>query len=147
STASCPNRPAVRTTTRMPRPRWSIRHSLQRCRKWQRFRSTTGFAFGTTSSAKWAKSEAHFWMRTSREWSRRNEIQPSAVGHQPRERARGSPGRQFMKNLLWHHLPCNDDEAAALAGALGVHPIIARLLCLRGLSNVDDATRFLNPSL
>ena len=52
-----------------------------------------------------------------------------------------------MKTLLWHHLPCNDDQAATLAGALGVHPIIARLLCLRGFSNVDDATRFLNPSL
>src|SRR3982751_6400495 len=52
-----------------------------------------------------------------------------------------------MKTLLWHHLPCNDDQASALAGALGVHPIIARLLCLRGLSDVDQATRFLNPSL
>ena len=52
-----------------------------------------------------------------------------------------------MKTLLWHHLPCNDDQAATLAAALGVHPIIARLLCLRGFSNVDDATRFLNPSL
>src|SRR3954465_11029381 len=52
-----------------------------------------------------------------------------------------------MKTLLWHHLPCNDDQEAVLAGALGVHPIIARLLCLRGLSDVDQATRFLNPSL
>ena len=52
-----------------------------------------------------------------------------------------------MKTLLWHHLPCNDDQAATLAGALGVHPIIARLLCLRGLTDVDTATRFLNPSL
>jgi single-stranded-DNA-specific exonuclease len=52
-----------------------------------------------------------------------------------------------MKTLLWHHLPCNDDQASALAGALGVHPIIARLLCLRGLTDADQATRFLNPSL
>jgi single-stranded-DNA-specific exonuclease len=52
-----------------------------------------------------------------------------------------------MKTLLWHHLPCNDDQAATLAGALGVRPIIARLLCLRGLTDVDTATRFLNPSL
>lgn len=52
-----------------------------------------------------------------------------------------------MKSLLWHHLPCNDDQAAALATALGVHPVIARLLCLRGLTDIDDATRFLNPSL
>ncbi len=52
-----------------------------------------------------------------------------------------------MKSLLWHHLPCNDDQAAVLANALGVHPVIARLLCLRGLTEVDQATRFLNPSL
>ena len=52
-----------------------------------------------------------------------------------------------MKSLLWHHLPCDDGHAAALATALDVHPIIARLLCLRGLSNVDEAIRFLNPSL
>ena len=52
-----------------------------------------------------------------------------------------------MKPLLWQHLPCNDDQAAALAAALGVHPVIARLLCLRGLGDAADATRFLNPSL
>ena len=52
-----------------------------------------------------------------------------------------------MKPLLWHHLPCNDAEAAALAGALGVHPVIARLLCMRGLGDAAEATRFLNPSL
>jgi single-stranded-DNA-specific exonuclease len=52
-----------------------------------------------------------------------------------------------MKSLLWHHLPCNDDQATALAAVLGVHPIVARLLCLRGLAEAEDASRFLNPSL
>jgi single-stranded-DNA-specific exonuclease len=52
-----------------------------------------------------------------------------------------------VKPLLWQHLPCNDEQAAALAAALGVHPVIARLLCLRGLADAADATRFLNPSL
>ena len=52
-----------------------------------------------------------------------------------------------MKPLLWQHLPCNDEQSAALAAALNVHPTIARLLCLRGLSDADLATRFLNPSL
>ena len=52
-----------------------------------------------------------------------------------------------MKTLLWHHLPCDDAQATALAAALGVHPIIARLLCLRGLSDADHASRFLHPSL
>jgi single-stranded-DNA-specific exonuclease len=52
-----------------------------------------------------------------------------------------------VKPLLWQHLPCDDDQAAALAAALGVHPVIARLLCLRGLGEAAEATRFLNPSL
>jgi single-stranded-DNA-specific exonuclease len=52
-----------------------------------------------------------------------------------------------MRSLLWQHLPCNDEQASLLAAALGVHPVIARLLCLRGLSDIDQATRFLNPSL
>ncbi|MEO8076624.1 MAG: DHH family phosphoesterase, partial [Acidobacteriota bacterium] len=52
-----------------------------------------------------------------------------------------------MKNLLWHHLPCNDEQAAALAAALGVQPVIARLLCMRGLADADQANRFLHPSL
>lgn len=52
-----------------------------------------------------------------------------------------------MKNLLWHHLPCNDEQASALAAALDVHPVVARLLCLRGLGDAETAWRFLNPSL
>src|SRR3954447_13483354 len=52
-----------------------------------------------------------------------------------------------MKSLLWQHLPCDDDQASALAAALGVPPVIARLLCLRGLGDAEQATRFLNPSL
>jgi len=36
----------------------------------------------------------------------------------------------MTKSLLWHHLPCNDDQAAGLAAELGVNPVIARLLCL-----------------
>jgi single-stranded-DNA-specific exonuclease len=52
-----------------------------------------------------------------------------------------------MTPLLWQHLPCNDEQAAALSAALGIHPVIARLLCLRGLGDAAAATRFLNPSL
>ena len=52
-----------------------------------------------------------------------------------------------MKTLVWQHLPCNDAEAAALAAALDLHPTVARLLCLRGLSDPDVASRFLQPSL
>jgi single-stranded-DNA-specific exonuclease len=52
-----------------------------------------------------------------------------------------------MKSLIWHHLPCDDAHASLLAAALNLHPTVARLLCLRGLSDVDEAARFLNPSL
>ena len=46
-----------------------------------------------------------------------------------------------VKPLLWQHLPCDDGQAAALAAALGVHPVIARLLCLRGLGDADRGDR------
>ncbi len=52
-----------------------------------------------------------------------------------------------MKSLLWQHLPCDDRQASTLASALGLHPTVARLLCMRGFGNPDDASRFLNPSL
>ncbi len=52
-----------------------------------------------------------------------------------------------MKSLVWTHLPCNDEEAAQLAAALGLHPTVARLLCLRGLADPETASRFLQPSL
>jgi single-stranded-DNA-specific exonuclease len=52
-----------------------------------------------------------------------------------------------MKSLLWQHLPCNENDASGLAGALNLHPTVARLLCMRGLSDPAVADRFLNPSL
>jgi single-stranded-DNA-specific exonuclease len=52
-----------------------------------------------------------------------------------------------MKTLLWNHLPCNEEEASALAAALNLHPTVARLLTLRGLTDPDVAARFLSPSL
>src|SRR4051812_10572590 len=52
-----------------------------------------------------------------------------------------------MKTLLWQHLPCDDAQTAALAGALGLHPTVARLLCQRGLADAELASRFLDPTL
>jgi single-stranded-DNA-specific exonuclease len=52
-----------------------------------------------------------------------------------------------MKTLLWQHLPCNDEEARLLGGALNLHPTVARLLCMRGLRDPEVAFRFLQPSL
>jgi single-stranded-DNA-specific exonuclease len=53
----------------------------------------------------------------------------------------------MTKSLLWQHLPCNDEQATALSAELGVHPVIARLLCLRGLADPDNARRFLHPDI
>jgi single-stranded-DNA-specific exonuclease len=47
----------------------------------------------------------------------------------------------------WDTLGCDDGAAASLASAIGVPPIVARLLCQRGLSDPEAATRFLNPAL
>jgi single-stranded-DNA-specific exonuclease len=52
-----------------------------------------------------------------------------------------------IKTLLWQHLPCDDAQSIGLAAALNLHPTVARLLCMRGLSDPDAANRFLNPSL
>ena len=52
-----------------------------------------------------------------------------------------------MTALIWEHLPCPDEQVPALADALGVTPVFARLLCQRGLADPDAARRFLSPSL
>ena len=52
-----------------------------------------------------------------------------------------------MKTLVWEHLPCDDGAVSALEAALGLHPTVARLLCLRGFADPDLARQFLHPSL
>ncbi len=47
----------------------------------------------------------------------------------------------------WDSLSCDDAAANRLAEALTIPPIVARLLCLRDLSEPAAAARFLNPSL
>src|SRR5712692_5909381 len=47
----------------------------------------------------------------------------------------------------WESQGCDADAAARLTSAIRVPPIIARLLCQRGLSDPELAGRFLNPSL
>src|SRR5438132_11882280 len=47
----------------------------------------------------------------------------------------------------WEPTPCDDAASEALASAVGLAPIVARLLCQRGLSDPEAAVRFLNPSL
>ena len=47
----------------------------------------------------------------------------------------------------WDAIACDEAASTHLAQAINVPPIVARLLCQRGLSDPEQATRFLNPSL
>ena len=47
----------------------------------------------------------------------------------------------------WHVSACDDNAAGALAEALKLSPLVARLLCQRGLGDPDLASRFLDPRL
>jgi single-stranded-DNA-specific exonuclease len=49
--------------------------------------------------------------------------------------------------LRWDPQGCDEAAAARLAADLGISPVIARLLCQRGLGNAEEALRFLRPSL
>jgi single-stranded-DNA-specific exonuclease len=49
--------------------------------------------------------------------------------------------------LKWCYDTCDEPQVAALSSAIGVDPIVARLLCLRGLGDPETAHRFLRPSL
>jgi single-stranded-DNA-specific exonuclease len=48
---------------------------------------------------------------------------------------------------IWNTKPHDEAAASTLANALGVSPITARLLAIRGLVDPDEAARFLNPTL
>jgi len=49
---------------------------------------------------------------------------------------------------IWSALPCEDDGAVQqLSAELDVSPVTARLLCIRGLGDLEQARRFLSPSL
>ncbi len=48
---------------------------------------------------------------------------------------------------IWEPLPCDDAAVTRLAGELGVSPVTARLLCIRGMGDPGLAQRFLRPSL
>jgi single-stranded-DNA-specific exonuclease len=49
--------------------------------------------------------------------------------------------------LIWNTHGCDEDCAQTLVRELKVSPVIARLLAIRGLGDVDEASRFLNPSI
>src|SRR4029450_6467492 len=59
----------------------------------------------------------------------------------------GQRGNRGMIQRLWEPLACDDAQAEALARELGIAPVTARLLCIRGLADLAEARRFLSPSL
>lgn len=49
--------------------------------------------------------------------------------------------------LIWKTHPCDEAGAASLERELKITPVIARLLAIRGLGDLETAARFLHPSL
>ncbi|MEE2612896.1 MAG: single-stranded-DNA-specific exonuclease RecJ, partial [Acidobacteriota bacterium] len=49
--------------------------------------------------------------------------------------------------LVWEHLTGDETHISALVSALGIDPVIAHLLVLRGIAAPDKAERFLHPSI
>ena len=49
--------------------------------------------------------------------------------------------------LIWDRPDVDERRAGALAAALDLDPVIARLLVLRGIDTADEAGRFLHPSI
>ena len=48
---------------------------------------------------------------------------------------------------IWEARRCDEAHADVVARELGVSPVTGRLLCIRGLGDLDGARRFLSPSL
>ena len=55
--------------------------------------------------------------------------------------------RPSARSLVWDHLTGDETHVSALVSALGIDPVIARLLVLRGIAAPEEAERFLHPSL
>lgn len=49
--------------------------------------------------------------------------------------------------LIWDQQALDESQAGTLAASTGVDPFIARLLVLRGITDADEARRFLDPRL
>ena len=55
--------------------------------------------------------------------------------------------RPSARPLVWEHLTGDETHISALVSALGIDPVIAHLLVLRGIAAPDKADRFLHPSI
>ena len=123
STRSSRSRPAARTTIRRrdragrPGAVGGARRRVRRCR------SSSG------STARYEKF---------RSMGEEGSAFVDATAARARAERRGLTARSHAKSLLWQHLPCDeaaDDRAGCRARSCS--PIVARLLCLRGLSDPE----------
>ena len=48
---------------------------------------------------------------------------------------------------IWQEKPCDEQAVTRMVAELHVSPVTARLLCIRGLSDLEEARRFLSPAL
>jgi single-stranded-DNA-specific exonuclease len=53
----------------------------------------------------------------------------------------------LLNNRRWEVLSCNGEDERLLCEQLGVAPLVARVLCARGIRDVASAKKFLHPSL
>ncbi|MEX2270386.1 MAG: single-stranded-DNA-specific exonuclease RecJ [Vicinamibacterales bacterium] len=53
----------------------------------------------------------------------------------------------MSRSYIWDVAPCDDVAIGSLSAALKIPPVVAQLLCLRGLGDPEAAERFLRPSL
>lgn len=53
----------------------------------------------------------------------------------------------LLDNKRWELLPRRGEDERLLREQLGLSPLVARVLCARGISDIDSVRTFLNPSL
>jgi single-stranded-DNA-specific exonuclease len=67
--------------------------------------------------------------------------------HEPRRENQEARTDVGVAPRIWSSLPCDDGAVHQLTAELDVSPVTARLLCIRGLGDLEQARRFLSPSL
>src|SRR5689334_5193584 len=87
----------------------------------------------------WTPRSSVLWPPSGR-WGRRNGSM-RGTGNS----ARWEILESMKAERIWETIACADAPAIALSRELGVSPVTARLLCIRGLGAPDDARRFLSP--
>src|SRR5215510_15305977 len=79
---------------------------------------------------------------TSGRWSRRSASMRDIENFAP-----WGISESMKAERIWETIACEDSPIVALSRELGVSPVTARLLCIRGLGAPDDARRFLSPRI